>query len=88
MFPPTAAASFFAVIKGLKHYDPAQLDECTFGPDEQRVLELRHQVAKHLLQNAYRIMACPDGEMTAAERLYLMLFEDGVCGTKGLTPRQ
>eukprot|EP00965_Chrysotila_dentata_P180297 5952539-Pleurochrysis_carterae.AAC.1 len=33
-------------------------------------------------------MACPDGEMTVAERLYLMSFEDGVCGTKGLTQRQ
>eukprot|EP00965_Chrysotila_dentata_P009575 311233-Pleurochrysis_carterae.AAC.1 len=33
-------------------------------------------------------MACPDGDMTVAERLYLMSFKDGVCGTKELTPRQ
>eukprot|EP00965_Chrysotila_dentata_P053688 1780874-Pleurochrysis_carterae.AAC.1 len=33
-------------------------------------------------------MACPDGEMLVAERLYLMSFEDGVCGTKALTQRQ
>eukprot|EP00965_Chrysotila_dentata_P171998 5675994-Pleurochrysis_carterae.AAC.1 len=38
--PANGNSQFFAVIKGLKHYD---LDECTFGPDEQRVLQLRHQ---------------------------------------------
>eukprot|EP00965_Chrysotila_dentata_P058482 1939591-Pleurochrysis_carterae.AAC.1 len=67
--PANGSCQFFAVIKGFKHYDPAQLDECTFVPDEQRVLQLRHQVAKHLLQNAHRNMACPDGEMTVAELL-------------------
>eukprot|EP00965_Chrysotila_dentata_P099320 3283817-Pleurochrysis_carterae.AAC.1 len=41
-----------------------------------------------MLQDAHRNMACPDGDMTVAERLYLMSFEDGVFGTKGLTPRQ
>eukprot|EP00965_Chrysotila_dentata_P142126 4698569-Pleurochrysis_carterae.AAC.1 len=50
--PANSSCQFFAVIKGLKHYDPALLDECTYGPDEQRVLQLCHQVAKHLLQKA------------------------------------
>eukprot|EP00965_Chrysotila_dentata_P025193 835980-Pleurochrysis_carterae.AAC.1 len=33
-------------------------------------------------------MACPDGEMTNAEHLYSMSFEESICGTKGLTQRQ
>eukprot|EP00965_Chrysotila_dentata_P179489 5926985-Pleurochrysis_carterae.AAC.2 len=85
--PANSSCRFFAVINGLKHYDPALLDECTCGPEEQRVLQLRHQVGKHLLQNAHCNMACPDGEMTNAEHLYSMSFEDGVCGTNGLRQR-
>eukprot|EP00965_Chrysotila_dentata_P169350 5592677-Pleurochrysis_carterae.AAC.1 len=34
--PANGSGQYFAVIKGLTHFDPAQLDECTFGPDEQR----------------------------------------------------
>eukprot|EP00965_Chrysotila_dentata_P174211 5750530-Pleurochrysis_carterae.AAC.1 len=34
--PANGSCQFFAVIKGLKHYDPTLLDECTCGPDEQR----------------------------------------------------
>eukprot|EP00965_Chrysotila_dentata_P001864 61617-Pleurochrysis_carterae.AAC.3 len=62
--PSNGSCQFFAVIEGLKHHDPALFDKCTVsGTDEERVLQLRHQVAKHLLKNAHRYMACPDGEM-------------------------
>eukprot|EP00965_Chrysotila_dentata_P098425 3253419-Pleurochrysis_carterae.AAC.1 len=64
--PADGSCQFFAVIDSLKHHDPALLSNFTSGTDEQYVLQLRHQVAKHLLQQAHRDLACPDGETLVA----------------------
>eukprot|EP00965_Chrysotila_dentata_P151466 5005447-Pleurochrysis_carterae.AAC.1 len=57
--PANGSCQVFVVIESLKHRDPALLSKCASGTDEQRVLQLCHQVAKHLLQDAHRDMACP-----------------------------
>eukprot|EP00965_Chrysotila_dentata_P057718 1913772-Pleurochrysis_carterae.AAC.2 len=67
--PSNGSWQYLAVIEVLENHDPALLSKCTSGTDEERVLQLPHQVAKHLLQHAHCNTACPDDEMIVAQLL-------------------